>query len=142
MTGKSLRLRLVIGQVVVFFFLIAMIWMDEILDIPARLGISPASPVNMAESFLESCFVVLAAAVSMAVTLSLLSRLRRLEGVVPACAYCRKIKTPDGWLPLEKFLQRFSEAQLSRSLCPDCRREYYSHLPPETLRDLEQYFQE
>jgi hypothetical protein len=49
--------------------------------------------------------------------------LRILSGVIPICAWCRKARTEaGGWMPLEEFVRRESEADLSPDLCPDCER--------------------
>lgn len=47
--------------------------------------------------------------------------LRILSGVIPICAWCRKARHETGhWIPLEDYVQRESEADLSPDLCPEC----------------------
>jgi hypothetical protein len=49
--------------------------------------------------------------------------LRILSGVIPICAWCRRARTETGgWMPLEDYVRRESEADLSPDLCPDCER--------------------
>lgn len=49
--------------------------------------------------------------------------LRILSGVIPICAWCRKARHETGnWMPLEEYVRRESEADLSPDLCPDCER--------------------
>jgi hypothetical protein len=49
--------------------------------------------------------------------------LRILSGVIRVCAWCRKARHgTDDWVPLEDYVRRESEADLSPDLCPDCER--------------------
>lgn len=50
-----------------------------------------------------------------------LSRVRQLEGIIPICAYCKKIRDQrDDWHGLEKYISEHSEAQFSHGICPAC----------------------
>jgi hypothetical protein len=49
--------------------------------------------------------------------------LRILSGVIPVCAWCRRARHGTGsWIPLEDYVRRESEADLSPDLCPECER--------------------
>jgi hypothetical protein len=49
-----------------------------------------------------------------------------LEGLLPICSFCKKIRnTSDTWEAIEKYISEHSEAQFSHSLCPDCAVEQY-----------------
>ena len=48
---------------------------------------------------------------------------RAMRGIVPICAYCKKIRDGQGaWWALETYLSRHSDARFSHGLCPDCMR--------------------
>ncbi len=51
--------------------------------------------------------------------------LQQLEGLLPICAYCKRIRD-DGerWGSLESYIERRSEAQFSHGICPDCYAKY------------------
>ena len=50
-----------------------------------------------------------------------LARVRQLEGIIPICAYCKKIRDDqDDWHGLEKYISEHSEAQFSHGICPTC----------------------
>jgi len=50
-----------------------------------------------------------------------LSRVKQLEGIIPICAYCKKIRDDqDSWHGLEKYITGHSEAKFSHGICPDC----------------------
>ena len=61
-----------------------------------------------------------------------LSQVKRLQGLVPICAYCKKIRDDrDYWQQLESYLALHSDAQFSHSVCPNC---YESIVRPELER--------
>jgi PAS domain-containing protein len=50
-----------------------------------------------------------------------LARVKQLEGIIPICAYCKKIRDDqDDWHGLEKYITEHSEAQFSHGICPAC----------------------
>jgi K+-sensing histidine kinase KdpD len=60
------------------------------------------------------------------------SKVRTLEGFLPVCGFCKKIRNEkDQWEKMEAFISRHSEAQFSHSVCPDCGREHYPEFCPE-----------
>jgi hypothetical protein len=60
-----------------------------------------------------------------------MEEVRKLRGIIPICAHCKKIRDDRGaWNQLEAYIQSHSEAQFSHGICPDCLREHY----PEVLR--------
>ena len=53
-----------------------------------------------------------------------LSRIKQLEGIVPICSYCKKIRDDeDNWQRLESYISQHSEAQFSHGICPECYKE-------------------
>lgn len=50
-----------------------------------------------------------------------LTRVKQLQGLLPICAYCKRIRD-DGnyWQQVESFIAAHSEAQFSHSICPAC----------------------
>jgi hypothetical protein len=54
-----------------------------------------------------------------------------LQGIVPICMYCRKIRDEqDRWQPLEEYIPTHSEANLSHGMCPDCARIHFPDVLP------------
>jgi phosphoserine phosphatase RsbU/P len=50
-----------------------------------------------------------------------LSNVKRLSGLLPICAYCKKIRNgEDYWMQVERYLAEHSEAEFSHGICPDC----------------------
>lgn len=50
----------------------------------------------------------------------------RLEGLLPICAYCKKIRDDrNQWQQIEKYVGERSETRFSHGICPDClKREF------------------
>jgi len=53
-----------------------------------------------------------------------LNRVKQLEGIIPICMYCKKIRDDkDGWNQLEQYITEHSEASFSHGICPKCKDE-------------------
>ena len=59
-------------------------------------------------------------------------RIKRLEGILPICSKCKKIRKEEGeardqkaWIPLESYIHDRTDAHFSHGLCPECCRELY-----------------
>jgi DNA-binding response OmpR family regulator len=50
-----------------------------------------------------------------------LARVKQLQGLLPICAYCKKIRDDQNyWQQVENYISEHSEAQFSHSICPEC----------------------
>ena len=55
-----------------------------------------------------------------------LAKIRRLHGILPICASCKKIRDDEGyWNQLEAYIEEHSEAEFTHGLCPDCMKKLY-----------------
>jgi len=53
-----------------------------------------------------------------------LSRVRILQGLLPICSYCKKIRDDSNyWQQIENYVTAHSGAQFSHSVCPQCYEE-------------------
>jgi hypothetical protein len=59
-------------------------------------------------------------------------RIRRLEGLLPICAGCKKIRVASGdpggqasWEPIERYLHDCTDAEFTHGMCPECARKYF-----------------
>ena len=58
-----------------------------------------------------------------------LAEVRTLGGLLPICAWCKKIRNDRGyWLQLEQYLDEHSDAQVTHGLCPDCAEKMEAQL--------------
>ena len=50
-----------------------------------------------------------------------LAAVKRLEGVIPICGVCKKIRNDkESWQQLEQYISEHSQALFSHGLCPEC----------------------
>lgn len=50
-----------------------------------------------------------------------LARVKQLEGILPICSYCKKIRDDkDTWRQMEEFISSHSGADFSHGICPEC----------------------
>ena len=55
-----------------------------------------------------------------------LETIKKLEGILPICAKCKKIRDDKGnWIQMEKYIRDRSEARFSHSICPECAKKLY-----------------
>ena len=58
-----------------------------------------------------------------------LSHVRRLQGLLPICMYCHKIKTDQqSWQQIELYVSEHSEATFTHGMCPECAREHFPEI--------------
>lgn len=57
--------------------------------------------------------------------LGLRTHVQHLEGLLPICAYCKRIRDAnEQWESIERYVEERSEAQFSHGYCPDCYEKY------------------
>ncbi|HTK80847.1 MAG TPA: MASE1 domain-containing protein [Bacteroidota bacterium] len=57
----------------------------------------------------------------------MLAQVKTLRGLLPICAWCKKIRDDGGyWLEVETYLHEHSEVEFSHGVCPDCLIKYKS----------------
>lgn len=50
-----------------------------------------------------------------------LSKVKQLEGIIPICAWCNKIRDDkESWHQMESYIASHSEAKFSHGVCPEC----------------------
>jgi len=55
--------------------------------------------------------------------------IRVLEGMLPICSFCKRIRQEDGsWRQLESYITERSAARFSHTFCPQCGRTHYPDL--------------
>ena len=55
-----------------------------------------------------------------------LAEIRKLEGMLPICSYCRRLRSEEGdWQPVEVFLKAHTDASFTHGICPDCLHDHF-----------------
>jgi PAS domain-containing protein len=63
-----------------------------------------------------------------------LSEVKRLSGLLPICAHCKKVRDDKGyWSQVEEYLEAHSEATFSHGICPECLRMLYPQFAEHIL---------
>ena len=58
-------------------------------------------------------------------TTALRSEITALSGLLPICAWCKKIRDDQGyWKQLESYIETHSEAVFSHGMCPECLKKF------------------
>lgn len=56
-----------------------------------------------------------------------LSQLKALQGLVPICMHCHKIRDDrESWQCMEQYIEQHSGARFSHGICPDCEKKFYN----------------
>ncbi len=64
-----------------------------------------------------------------------LDQVKTLQGILPICAWCNKIRDDDGsWESVDRYLVSHSEAKLSHGICPECEARYRTDLESAAKR--------
>ncbi|MFH1114902.1 MAG: response regulator transcription factor [Pseudomonadota bacterium] len=62
-----------------------------------------------------------------------LEQIKVLEGIIPICSFCKKIRNDQGyWDQVEEYVAKHSEATFSHGICPDCIKKHYPEFYDET----------
>jgi hypothetical protein len=108
-------------EVIGFSILLAVLWLDEYLDVPFRFLGARKTPLRPQEFWFEAITVLLVATAVIAATLWVFRRLRVLESFVQVCAWCRKVNVDDDWVSFEQYLKRELDVKSTHGICPTCR---------------------
>ena len=63
-----------------------------------------------------------------------LEEVKKLRGILPICAYCKKIRDDKGyWNQVEVYMKEYLDTDFTHGICPDCMKKYF----PEAHAELE-----
>ncbi|MBN1899498.1 MAG: hypothetical protein JW827_12040 [Spirochaetes bacterium] len=125
MKKNILRRKILIFELNGFGIIILALWANEIFDLPHRLFNAPLTPVNFIESSMETILVLILAAFIIPFSMHFLNKIKYLEGFLPVCARCKRIRVGNDWIPIERYLEGHTDVDLTHGLCPHCMEEYY-----------------
>ena len=127
-TKSMMTRRVVAYELIACLAVILFLWIDELLDVPHHLfGVEP-TPINWVESLLESGFIIVLCTFVITISYRFLQRIKYLEGFLRICAFCKRIRIEDKWIPLDQFVSDHSAAMFSHGYCPECVEKHYAEL--------------
>jgi len=130
MKSKILRM-LCISQLGIFLLFLCLTLGNEIIDIPHYVFNDAPTLYSQrfGEIIIELSIFFAVMAIQIVLLKKLYKRIRLLEGFIPICTNCKKIRNiEDQWEQMEKYITEHSLAQFSHSICPDCARQLYPDL--------------
>ena len=122
-----------IWQALILLVFLTLTFTNEVLDLPHFvLGDQATSwSQRIGEITIELIIFIGVIALETYLSRSLFQRIKILEGFLPICANCKKIRTQNQWEQIETYISENSLAQFSHSLCPDCQKKLYPDLFPD-----------
>lgn len=125
-----------ISQLIIVILFLCLTVGNEILDLPHFIfGDKPTSfTQRTGEIFIEVVIFLTVMIIEGLLFKMLYSRIRILEGFLPICASCKKVRHEEQWEQVEKYIAEHSLARFSHSICPDCARKLY----PDIYLDKDQ----
>ena len=114
--------KVILGlELIGFAVMLAVLWLDENVDIPYRFFGALKTPLRPQEFWFEAFTLLVVAAAVVIATLWVFRRLRILEGFIQVCAWCRKVNLNDDWISFEQYLKREHDVHFTHGICPECR---------------------
>ena len=56
-------------------------------------------------------------------------QIKTLKGLLPICAYCKKIRNDKGdWEQFESYVRQRSDVEFSHGICPECTKKMYAEI--------------
>ncbi len=107
-----------------------MTFTNEILDLPHHVLGDQATTWNQRTGEISIELIIFISVIAMDVYIfrTLIRRIKILEGFLPICAGCKKIRNQDQWVQIESYISAHSPVQFTHSMCPECLRKYYPEL--------------
>lgn len=101
---------------------------NELLDLPRYLF--GDQPTSFSQRKGEVIFEILIYFIVLSVAFYIFEKkikaeIKILEGFIPICANCKKIREDINWKVLEEYITENSLAKFSHSICPECASKFY-----------------
>ena len=130
MKSKPIHIIFIYQAAIVLLFLCITLG-NEIIDVPHYVFNDAPTLYSQrfGEIIIELFIFFIIIAIQILLFKKLSKRIRILEGFIPICANCKKIRNrEDQWEQMEKYITQHSLAQFSHGICPDCAEQLYPKL--------------
>jgi integral membrane sensor domain MASE1 len=68
-----------------------------------------------------------------------LEEVKTLRGIIPLCSFCKKIRDDKGyWEQVDVYIHKYSEANISHSICPKCMKTQYPNVYSSIYSDKDE----
>jgi hypothetical protein len=118
------------------FFVLTLL--NEVIDMPHYILGDPATSSlhRIGEMSVEIVFALLVFGLEILFIQKLRREIRILEGLLPICANCKKVRDLDQWQSIEKYISTHSLANFTHSICPDCFGQLYPEYSSKYQKQL------
>ena len=139
MKKHSHATKIVLCEHLGFLSIMVLCFLDELLKLPSLIFSDNPLPFLYQRSTIELLLVLAVWLLVVGTTRRLLKRVKYLEDFMRICAWCRRIRYKDEWIPFEDFLEQRFEATTTHGICRDCLDKQraaakQSKAPPKTRR--------
>jgi hypothetical protein len=124
MRKHEVRKSIITVQLVGLALVILVNWLDDWFDLPALFGTTIVAVVFVQTVITTVICVALAIWLTIH-TSRVVKRLTQVEGLLPVCSFCKRIRVENKWIPIERYVSERSEATFSHGFCPECGEKYY-----------------
>jgi hypothetical protein len=110
---------------------------NEVLDLPYHLlGDEPTTfSQRRGEVILElSIYFIVVFSSYFYIRKKIRTEIKILEGFIPICANCKKVRQDLDWKALEEYISANSLAKFTHSICPDCMKKLYPEQADKLLK--------
>jgi hypothetical protein len=116
---KDAFARIAFWQYMAFIFLLCVVWVIEVLDIPRRVFGVESTPFSLYRACLLTAAVIGAAVIAIGHTYEQQRAL--LRKLLKTCLYCHRVKTSFGkWEHVEEYFIKHYPVSMERGACPAC----------------------
>ena len=123
MVKNSQLARIVVYQNVGFLAVIALCFLDELLQLPSLIFSGHPFVVLYRRPTLEMLLFLAVWLLVSNSTRRLLRQMRQLEDFLRVCSWCRRIDYKGEWMPLEEFMEQGFDTPTTHGICPECLRQ-------------------
>ena len=123
--------RINISQGVILILFLFLTLGNEVIDIPHYIFNDAPTLLSQrtGEVWIELSIFSLIISIEFFFFYKLFKRVRILEGFLPICANCNKIRDENGiWVPIEEYITDHADTQFSHSICEACKDLLYPDL--------------
>ena len=121
-----------IGQFIILLLFLSLTVTNEVFDLPHFLLHDTATTWHQrtGEICIELIMFSLVIGLELFFFSLMIQRIRVLEGFLPICANCKKIRIQNQWEQIETYFSSHSRVKFSHSICPECKEKLYPELFP------------
>ena len=116
--------RIIAVEIIGMSSIIVLLWLDDFVDLSSLFGV-PYKTMLLLQTIVTTILCILVLFWLTSKTRIILKRLKRLEGLLPVCSFCKKIRVNEEWVAIERYVSEHSDAVFSHGFCPECGEQHY-----------------